>query len=118
VVQRIGGQQNLRCLQPSLTKQGSRIKKEALQGCSTRLNGSHNGNKEGNNQQKRLDNNAKENYRLYYLMHDDFVVNQTSEPLLLLQSCLCQMHQHCMEVPTLLKETRKAFMQRGGQLMD
>jgi hypothetical protein len=67
-VQRISRQQNLRRLQPSLTKRGSRNETQALQRCSRRFNGSYDGNEEGNNQQNRLDGNAKENSRLYYLM--------------------------------------------------
>jgi hypothetical protein len=47
-----------------------------------------------------------------------YVINQRSEPLLLLQSWLCLMHQHFMEVPTLLEEPREAYVQKGGQLMD
>jgi hypothetical protein len=41
------------------------------------------------------------------------MINQTSEPLLLLQSWLCQMHRHFMEVPALLEASRKVYVQKG-----
>ncbi len=40
------------------------------------------------------------------------MVNQTSEPLLLLLSWLRQMHRHFMEVSALLDELREAYMRR------
>jgi hypothetical protein len=46
------------------------------------------------------------------LLDDDFLVNQTSEPLLLLLSWLRQMHRHFMEVLAPLEESREAYMRK------
>jgi hypothetical protein len=71
---------------------------------SLNKNGPHFSSEGGNNQHKRVDDNAKENYRHYFLRMT-FMVNQTSEPLFLLHSRLCQMQWHFMEVLALLEKT-------------